>query len=120
MMHLCHTVTDAAGLAVAERLGAPYPFGHDKLAAQQVRLLAAAMEGQCMVLVCLGRLHCMPPHNWPSNICSCSQMTYIPPAPLLQFDTYLRLAHGPFARRSQQAAAALSPVANGTAGLKDE
>ncbi|KAI7841052.1 hypothetical protein COHA_005280 [Chlorella ohadii] len=66
-----HEIATMSGLAVAERLGAPYPFGHDKLAAQQ-------------------------------------------------FDTYLRLAHGPFARRSQQAAAALSPVANGTAGLKDE
>ena len=42
-----------AGLAVAERLGAPYPFAHDPLAVQQ-------------------------------------------------FDTYLRLAHGPFARRAQQ------------------
>jgi predicted NAD/FAD-binding protein len=58
-----HEIATMSGLAVAERLGAPYPFGHDKLAAQQ-------------------------------------------------FDMYLRLAHGPFARRSKQPAAAPSSVAN--------
>lgn len=68
-----HEIATMSGLAVAERLGAPYPFGHDKLAAQQ-------------------------------------------------FDMYLRLAHGPFARRSQQPAAAAITVTNGTgsSGLKGE
>ncbi len=45
-----HEIAVMSGLAVADRLGAPYPFSHDKLATQQ-------------------------------------------------FDTYLKLAHGLFARR---------------------
>lgn len=52
-----HEIATMSGLAVAERLGAPYPFAHDSLATQQ-------------------------------------------------FDTYLRIAHGPFARRRRSAAKA--------------
>ncbi|PSC67108.1 flavincontaining amine [Micractinium conductrix] len=60
-----HEIATMSGLAVADRLGAPYPFPHDKLAAQQ-------------------------------------------------FDTYLRIAHGPFARRAKQPAAAAAAKAHVT------
>jgi hypothetical protein len=46
-----------AGLAVADRLGAPYPFSHDKLATQQVGKVSALLYAPCRALE-LGLLSC--------------------------------------------------------------
>ena len=127
-----HEIATMSGLAVADRLGAPYPFPHDKLAAQQVgrvgqrlahgssRCWAPAPQQQralqprpppacCSSLACdvLPALPC-------SSHCHLSSLRASPPLPLPQFDTYLRIAHGPFARRAKQPAAAAAAKAHVT------
>jgi hypothetical protein len=90
------TSAAAAGLAVAERLGAPYPFAHDKLAAQQV---------------CVGGgPPCWHQQRWKEVVPWASLQTDpLPSSPgcaCPQFDTYLSVAHGLFVRRAKQQPAA--------------
>ena len=45
-----HDIAIASGLAAAERLGAPYPFGHNKLAAATYDTVLGVSHGACGLL----------------------------------------------------------------------